>query len=84
MELFYGPILDHVPVQTPAVSAFVTGDMGMGHVIVTAEDAEATFDFYTDVLGFVERNTMGGDVVHRVQPASPHVRHRPAARARAS
>ena len=27
------------PVQTPTVSAFVTGDMGMGHVIVTAEDA---------------------------------------------
>ena len=59
VELFYGPILDHVPVQTPLVSSFVTGDMGMGHVIVSAEDAEATLDFYIDVLGFVERNTMG-------------------------
>lgn len=59
VELFYGPILDHVPVQTPLVSAFVTGDQGMGHVIVSAEDAEATVDFYIDVLGFVERNTMG-------------------------
>ena len=45
--------------QTPLVSSFVTGDMGMGHVIVSAEDAEATLDFYIDVLGFVERNTMG-------------------------
>jgi 3,4-dihydroxy-9,10-secoandrosta-1,3,5(10)-triene-9,17-dione 4,5-dioxygenase len=59
VELFYGPILDHVPVRTPTVSAFVTGDMGMGHVIVSAEDAKATLEFYIDVLGFVERNTMG-------------------------
>ena len=49
--------------QTPAVSGFVTGDMGMGHVIVTAEDAEAEYDFYTGVLGFVERNTMAGGKV---------------------
>jgi 3,4-dihydroxy-9,10-secoandrosta-1,3,5(10)-triene-9,17-dione 4,5-dioxygenase len=59
VELFYGPILDHVAVHTPLVSSFVTGDMGMGHVIVSAEDAEATLNFYLDVLGFVERNTMG-------------------------
>ena len=58
VELFYGPILDHVRVQTPTVSGFVTGDQGMGHVIVAADDGPATFDFYTNVLGFVERNTM--------------------------
>ncbi|MFF0814664.1 VOC family protein [Rhodococcus sp. NPDC003318] len=59
VELFYGPILDHVPVRTPLVSKFVTGDMGLGHVIVTAEDVEKTFDFYNRILGFVERNTAG-------------------------
>lgn len=59
VELFYGPVLDHVRIQTPLVSGFVTGDMGMGHVIVTAEDVAATFDFYSRVLGFVERNTAG-------------------------
>jgi 3,4-dihydroxy-9,10-secoandrosta-1,3,5(10)-triene-9,17-dione 4,5-dioxygenase len=59
VELFYGPVLDHVRVHTPLVSSFVTGDMGMGHVIVTAEDAKAEFDFYQRVLGFVERNTAG-------------------------
>lgn len=32
--------------------------MGFGHAIISAEDARATFDFYVDVLGFVERNTM--------------------------
>ena len=59
VELYYGPVLDHMPVSAPLVSGFVTGDMGMGHVIVSAEDAETTLDFYIDVLGFVERNTMG-------------------------
>ena len=34
IERFYGPILDHQPVVTPLVSGFVTGDMGMGHVVV--------------------------------------------------
>ncbi len=59
VELFYGPVLDHVPARTPNVSAFVTGDMGMGHVIVSAENAKETLDFYVNVVGFVERNTMG-------------------------
>lgn len=60
VELFYGPVLDHVPVRLPTVSSFVTGDLGMGHVIVTGEDGRALLDFYTGVLGFYERNTMGG------------------------
>lgn len=60
IELFYGPILEHTRVRTPDVSGFVTGGLGMGHVIVTAEDAEAQYAFYTGVLGFVERNTMAG------------------------
>jgi 3,4-dihydroxy-9,10-secoandrosta-1,3,5(10)-triene-9,17-dione 4,5-dioxygenase len=60
VELFYGPILDHVPVALPTVSSFTTGDMGMGHIIVTGEDGDALFEFYTGVLGFLERNTMRG------------------------
>jgi 3,4-dihydroxy-9,10-secoandrosta-1,3,5(10)-triene-9,17-dione 4,5-dioxygenase len=60
IELFYGPVLDHVRVQLPTVSEFVTGDMGMGHVIVTGESGKDLLDFYTGVLGFYERNTMGG------------------------
>ena len=59
IEIFCGPIFDHVRLQTPLVSGFVTGNQGMGHVIVTAEDVEAEFDFYNRVLGFVERNTSG-------------------------
>lgn len=60
IELFYGPVLDHKPVELPTVSSFVTDDMGMGHVILTGEDGRALMEFYTEVLGFFERNTMGG------------------------
>jgi len=58
VELFYAPILDHVPVQTPLVSSFVTGDMGMGHVVVGTDQLEASVDLYRRVLGFHRRNTM--------------------------
>jgi 3,4-dihydroxy-9,10-secoandrosta-1,3,5(10)-triene-9,17-dione 4,5-dioxygenase len=58
LELFWGPALVHTPVVTPAVSGFVTGDLGMGHVVVTAENGKEAVDFYIDTLGFKARNTM--------------------------
>lgn len=64
IELYYGPYLAHTDVRTPEVSGFVTGDMGMGHAIVSVEDLDAAYDLYTGVLGFRERNTMArGQVV---------------------
>lgn len=56
MELFYGRFYDYVPFVSPAaVSGFVTGpngDMGLGHVVLTAPDFDATHAFYRNVLGF--------------------------------
>ena len=57
IEVCYGPVLTHVPVVTPLVSSFVTGDMGMGHVVINVPDAGPEIDFYRDVLGFHCRNT---------------------------
>ena len=57
VELFHGPILDHVPVVTPRMSGFVTGDMGLGHVVTSVPDLDTSIDFYRDVLGFHARNT---------------------------
>ncbi|HEY1690662.1 MAG TPA: alpha/beta fold hydrolase [Polyangiaceae bacterium] len=34
------------------VSSFVTGDQGLGHVVVSATDPEKSRRFYTEVLGF--------------------------------
>jgi 3,4-dihydroxy-9,10-secoandrosta-1,3,5(10)-triene-9,17-dione 4,5-dioxygenase len=58
LEIFWGVALSHSPVQTPAVTGFVTGEQGMGHVVVTAPDGPAAYDFYTKVLGFRPRNTL--------------------------
>lgn len=55
MEIFYGRFVDYVPFTSPAgVSRFVTGDngdMGLGHVVLTAPNFEETHIFYKDVLG---------------------------------
>ena len=62
IEVFFGPILNHEPVVTPLVSGFVTGDMGFGHVVTSADELDPAVDFYRDVLGFHARNTwfLGG------------------------
>ncbi len=57
VEVFYGPILNHELVVTPLVSGFVTGEMGLGHVVMSVPDLDASIAFYRDVLGFHARNT---------------------------
>jgi 3,4-dihydroxy-9,10-secoandrosta-1,3,5(10)-triene-9,17-dione 4,5-dioxygenase len=55
LEVFHGAVLDHSPVVTPFGARFVTGDQGLGHVVVPAIDPNGLFDFYTGVLGFRSR-----------------------------
>ena len=55
LEVFHGAVLDHSPVITPFGARFVTGDQGMGHVVVPTTDPGGLFDFYTEVLGFRSR-----------------------------
>lgn len=55
-ELFCGRFLDYVPFASPAgVSGFVTGacgEMGLGHVVLTAPKFAETYQFYKDIFGF--------------------------------
>lgn len=52
-ELFHGPALASSPFRSPAgVERFVTGHLGMGHVVLPAPDIDETRDFLHDVLGF--------------------------------
>ena len=57
-EVFHGRFYDYAPFVSPAaVSRFVTGDngdMGMGHVVLTAPAFDATHSFYKSVLGFAD------------------------------
>jgi 3,4-dihydroxy-9,10-secoandrosta-1,3,5(10)-triene-9,17-dione 4,5-dioxygenase len=55
LEVFHGAVLDHSPVITPFGARFVTGDQGLGHVVVPALDPNGLFEFYTEVLGFRSR-----------------------------
>ena len=58
LELFYGRFCDYAPFVSPAaVSGFVTGDtgeLGLGHVVLTAPEFENTHRFYKDLLGFAD------------------------------
>lgn len=55
LEVFHGAVLDRSPVITPFGARFVTGDQGLGHVVLPATDPGGLFDFYTEVLGFRSR-----------------------------
>ena len=54
VEIFYGPTLrTERPFVSPVgVEAFVTGDQGLGHIVLTTGDMAATRRFYQDLLGF--------------------------------
>ena len=54
VEIFYGPTLrTETPFTSPAgVAAFVTGDQGLGHVVLSTRDMAASRRFYQDLLGF--------------------------------
>ncbi len=57
-ELFHGITYESRPVVTPYAATFVTGDQGMGHVVIPVSDDVEALRFYTDVLGFRLRDSM--------------------------
>ncbi len=61
LEIFTGAALEHRPAISPYGHRFVTGDMGMGHVVLPALDTAAALRFYTEVLGFRLRDSMRMD-----------------------
>jgi 3,4-dihydroxy-9,10-secoandrosta-1,3,5(10)-triene-9,17-dione 4,5-dioxygenase len=58
LELFCDAELDGRPAFSSYGCRFVTGDLGMGHVVLPAGDDEATLAFYTELLGFRLRDTI--------------------------
>jgi 3,4-dihydroxy-9,10-secoandrosta-1,3,5(10)-triene-9,17-dione 4,5-dioxygenase len=58
LEIFCGAALDSRPALSPSGTRFVTGDQGLGHVVLPATDDEDTLDFYTALLGFRLRDSM--------------------------
>ncbi len=58
LEIFCAAALDNRPFFSPYGNVFVTGDQGLGHVVLPSADDEATLAFYTEVLGFRLRDSM--------------------------
>jgi len=59
LEVFCGAALEHRPPVGPYGTRFVTGDLGLGHVVLPVPPGDdAAFDFYTEVLGFRLRDSM--------------------------
>jgi 3,4-dihydroxy-9,10-secoandrosta-1,3,5(10)-triene-9,17-dione 4,5-dioxygenase len=58
LEIFCGAILDKRPAISPYGNEFVTGDQGMGHVVLPVVSDQETLSFYTDLLGFRLRDSM--------------------------
>jgi 3,4-dihydroxy-9,10-secoandrosta-1,3,5(10)-triene-9,17-dione 4,5-dioxygenase len=80
VEIFYGPALDHSPVATPYNNRFVTGKLGLGHVVVPVADLDGAYQFYAETLGFLPRGAFRlpappeyGPV--RMRFMSPNARH---------
>ena len=85
LELFCGATYERTPALTPYGNRFVTGEQGLGHLVVLVADDTAGLAFYRDVLGFRVRDSMrastaswwGNRRVHRLaalprlQPAAP-------------
>jgi 3,4-dihydroxy-9,10-secoandrosta-1,3,5(10)-triene-9,17-dione 4,5-dioxygenase len=58
LEIFCGAALDNRPAVTPYGTTFVTGDQGLGHVVLPVTSDDETLSFYTDLLGFRLRDSM--------------------------
>jgi 3,4-dihydroxy-9,10-secoandrosta-1,3,5(10)-triene-9,17-dione 4,5-dioxygenase len=58
LEVFHSVALEHRRVVSPYGHRFVTGEQGLGHVVLSTHDDEAALRFYRDVLGFRLRDSM--------------------------
>jgi 3,4-dihydroxy-9,10-secoandrosta-1,3,5(10)-triene-9,17-dione 4,5-dioxygenase len=57
-EVVHGAALEHRRVVSPYGHTFVTGEQGLGHIVLSTHDDEASLRFYRDVLGFRLRDSM--------------------------
>src|SRR5450432_2527865 len=58
LEVFSGAALESRPAVSPYGNRFVTGSLGLGHVVLPVSDGESALRFYTEVLGFRLRDSM--------------------------
>jgi 3,4-dihydroxy-9,10-secoandrosta-1,3,5(10)-triene-9,17-dione 4,5-dioxygenase len=57
-ELYHGATYEMRPVVTPYAQTFVTGEQGMGHIVIPVTDDVEALRFYAEVLDFRLRDSM--------------------------
>jgi 3,4-dihydroxy-9,10-secoandrosta-1,3,5(10)-triene-9,17-dione 4,5-dioxygenase len=57
-ELYHGATYESRPLVTPYANKFVTGEQGMGHIVIPVTDDVKALEFFTEVLGFKLRDSM--------------------------
>ncbi|MFI5296612.1 MAG: VOC family protein [Polyangiales bacterium] len=63
VELYCGPALATTPFQSPIVRAgFVADALGLGHLVVSSKDSDASKAFYCDLLDFRFSDRIVADV----------------------
>lgn len=72
LEFFHGQLVARNPFVSPRGVRFVTGNLGLGHILITVSDIEKTTNFYLNILRFrmTDFIEFGGNKVHftRVNP----------------
>jgi 3,4-dihydroxy-9,10-secoandrosta-1,3,5(10)-triene-9,17-dione 4,5-dioxygenase len=58
LEVFCGAALEHRPAVSPYGNRFVTGDLGLGHVVLPVSEEGPALRFYTEILGFRLRDSI--------------------------
>ncbi|MBM4489799.1 VOC family protein [Prescottella equi] len=58
LEIFHTIALQHRRIVSPYGHKFVTGEQGLGHVVLATKDDAADLEFYRNVLGFKLRDSM--------------------------
>ena len=68
LEIFYGPLVQYdTPFAPPrAITGFVTGEQGLGHIVLAVDDLESSLHFYRDVLGM----RISDFIVREMQPGA--------------
>lgn len=75
-ELYWGHRSDFQPFVSPqGVPRFVTGNMGLGHVVLPAPNFDETRAFLKDVLGFGLSDTMNHKPAPDADPLRIHFMH---------
>jgi len=74
-EVFFGPVLEHGPLRLGLDQRFVTGPLGMGHVVIPTPRSEEVAAWYAEVLGFLPRGAMKAGPRARIRFMGVNRRH---------